>query len=78
MKVYVAKCITSDPDIVCGSQRTAVLGIFSCREMAEEAFTREEERKDRDGWVWTAKHICFEGSHEIEEYELDKWFPLGQ
>ena len=78
MKVYISKCTTSDPDIEGDSQRAVILGAFSTRKLAEDSFTRKEERLDKKCGKWTAQHICFEGCHEIEEYEVDKWFHLGK
>lgn len=78
MKVYIAKCTTADPDIENGPSYTDILGIFSTKELAMRAFIRKEPRIDKDGNKWISEHICYEGAHEIKEYEVDEWFAFGK
>ena len=74
-KIYMALCHTGDPES--GESFTRTLGVFTTKEAAEESFTRKELRTDKGGGAWTAYHTCYYGSHEVKEFELDKWYPLG-
>ena len=76
MKVYIAKCTTSDPEIPDFSN-TITLRVFSTKKLAKNSFTRKENRIEKDGQKWISEHICFRGDHEIEEYELDKGYSHG-
>ncbi len=55
--------------------------MFTTKELANAAFTRKEEVPDNDysEATWIRYHICYGGEayHQIEEFELDKWFPFG-
>jgi len=72
MKVYLAKCTTHDPETECPEASVEILGIFSTPKLAEEAFTRVEDRQSEHG-PYQAKHQCWRGEHEVEGYEIDAW-----
>lgn len=76
MRIYIAKCTTADPEVENGPYYIHTLGAFSTKELAEQSFTKEVKVPNKTEGYWVKKHICFEGAHEIEEYEIDKWIAL--
>lgn len=77
MKIYLAICEEPNPESEGYEIATNILGVFSTAEAADAAFTKEEQRQDKDGHSWKSKHGCFRGRHQVKTLELDQQYSMG-